>query len=78
VLATELGVSLAVRDGGPAVPEASRWDVIRHHVDPTRFGRPTGVNLVLADAATTALLAELELKESPDGHSETWVHLRKA
>jgi hypothetical protein len=60
------------------VPEASRWDVIRHHVDPTRFGRPTGVNLVLADAATTALSAELELKESTDGHTETWVHLRKA
>lgn len=75
---TELGVTLAVRDGGPAVPEASRWDVIRHHVDPTRFGRPTGVNLVLADAASTALSAELELKESADGHTETWVHLRKA
>jgi two-component system OmpR family sensor kinase len=78
LLPTELGVSLAVRDGGPAVPEASRWEVIRHHVDPTRFGRPTGVNLVLADAATTALSAELELKESADGHTETWVHLRKA
>jgi two-component system, OmpR family, sensor kinase len=76
--ATEIGVTLAVRDGGPAVPEASRWDVIRHHVDPTRFGRPTGVTLVLADAATTALSAELELKESADGHTETWVHLRKA
>ena len=76
--ATELGVTLAVRDGGPAVPEASRWDVIRHHVDPTHFGRPTGVSLVLADAATTALSAELELKESADGHTETWAHLRKA
>jgi signal transduction histidine kinase len=75
---TELGVTLAVRDGGPAVPEASRWDVIRHHVDPTRFGRPAGVTLVLADAATTALRAELELKESADGHTETWAHLRKA
>jgi hypothetical protein len=75
---TEIGVTLAVRDGGPAVPEASRWDVIRHHVDPTRFGRPAGVTLVLADAATTALSAELELKESADGHTETWTHLRKA
>jgi hypothetical protein len=36
------------------------------------------VNLVLADAATTALSAELELRESADGHTETWVHLRKA
>lgn len=78
VLPTELGVALVARDGGPAVPEASRWDVIRHHVDPTRFGRPTGVNLVLADAACTALSAELELKDSADGHTETWVHLRKA
>ena len=56
----------------------SRWPVIRHHVDPTRFGRPAGVNLVLADAATTALQAELQLEESPDGHTETWVNLRKA
>jgi hypothetical protein len=75
---TELGVTLAVRDGGPVVPDASRWSVIRHHVDPTRFGRPTGVNLVLADAATTALDAELELRESADGHTETWANLRKA
>jgi hypothetical protein len=35
------------------------------------------VNLVLADAATTALQAELELEESTDGHTETWVNLRK-
>jgi two-component system OmpR family sensor kinase len=75
---TEIGITLTVRDGGPAVPEASRWPVIRHHVDPTRFGRPAGVNLVLADAATTALQAELELEESADGHTETWVNLRKA
>ncbi len=78
VVTTELGISLAVRDGGPPVPEASRWDVIRHRIDPTRLGRPAGVALVLADAAATALSAELELRDSPEGRTEAWVHLRKA
>ncbi len=72
---TELGTAVSVWDGGPAVPEASRWDVIRHQIDPTRFGRPAGVALVLADATATALNAALELRESSDGHTETWVTL---
>jgi hypothetical protein len=59
------------------VPEASRWDVIRHQIDPTRVGRPAGIALVLADATATALNAALELRESPDGHTETWVTLGK-
>jgi two-component system OmpR family sensor kinase len=75
---TELGLVLSVTDGGPPVPEASRWETIRHHSDPTRLGRPAGVSLVLADAAATALAADLELRESPDGHSEVWVNFRKA
>jgi len=74
---TELGTALSVCDEGPAVPEASRWDVIRHHIDPTRLGRPAGVALVLADATATALNASLELRESVDGHTETWVTLGK-
>jgi len=77
ILPTELGVSFGVRDEGTSIPEASRWDVIRHHVDPTHFGRPAGVALVLADAAATALTAELELRESAAGCTESWVHLRK-
>lgn len=74
---TELGTALSVCDQGPAVPEASRWDVIRHQIDPTRLGRPAGVHLVLADATATALNAALELRESTDGHTETWVTLGK-
>jgi two-component system, OmpR family, sensor kinase len=74
---TELGTVLSVCDQGPMVPEASRWDVIRHHIDPTRVGRPAGVALVIADATATALSAALELRESPDGHTETWVTLGK-
>jgi two-component system OmpR family sensor kinase len=74
---TELGTALSVCDEGPAVPEASRWDVIRHHIDPTRLGRPAGIALVLADATATALNAALELRESVDGHTETWVTLGK-
>jgi len=72
---TELGTALSVTDEGPAVPEASRWEVIRHQGDPTRFGRPAGVALVVADAAATAANATLELRESADGHTETWVTL---
>jgi hypothetical protein len=74
---TELGTAVSVCDQGPAVPEASRWDVIRHQIDPTRVGRPAGVHLVLADATATALNAALELRESADGHTETWVTLGK-
>jgi hypothetical protein len=74
---TELGLVLAVSDGGPPVPEASRWETIRHRLDPTSLGRPAGVSLVLADAACTALQADLELRESPSGHSEVWVNFRK-
>jgi len=59
------------------VPEASRWAVIRHLEDPTSFGRPTGIALVLADAAATAVGATLELRESTSGHTETWVTLGK-
>jgi len=72
---TELGTALSVTDEGPAVPEASRWEVIRHSGDPTRLGRPAGVTLVLADAAATAVNATLELRESAEGHTETWVTL---
>ena len=75
---TELGVTLSVSDGGPPVPEAARWETIRHRTDPTSLGRPAGVSLVLADAAATALSADLELRESPDAHSEVWVVFRKA
>ena len=72
---TELGTALSVVDGGPAVPEASRWAVIRHQEDPTSFGRPAGIALVLADAAATAVGATLELREAASGHTETWVTL---
>ncbi|HEY3495940.1 MAG TPA: hypothetical protein VGK73_14680 [Polyangiaceae bacterium] len=74
---TELGLALCISDGGPPVPEASRWETIRHHIDPTSLGRPAGVSLVLADAACTALSADLELRDS-GGHSEVWVTFRKA
>ena len=73
---TELGLALSVCDGGPPVPEAARWQTIRHHIDPTSLGRPAGVSLVLADAACTALAADLELREA-SGHSEVWVTFRK-
>jgi len=74
---TELGIALSVVDGGPAIAEASRWEVIRHQTDPTRLGRPTGVSLVLADVVAIMLSADLELRESASGHTEAWVTFRK-
>jgi two-component system OmpR family sensor kinase len=75
---TGLGIALAVSDEGPKVPEGSRLDVLRHRVDPTSFGRPAGLALLVADAAAAALDAELELRESATGGSELWVTLKKS
>lgn len=70
---TELGVVLAVEDGGPVVPDALRDQVIRHAVDPTSLGRPAGMALLAAHAAASALGAELTLREAARGATETWV-----
>jgi signal transduction histidine kinase len=75
---TGLGIALAVSDEGPKVPEGSRLDVLRHRIDPTSFGRPAGLSLLVADAAAAALDAELELRESATGGSELWVTLKKS
>jgi hypothetical protein len=76
--ATELGPALSVSDGGPAIPEASRQDILRHRIDPTSFGRPAGIALVAADAAATALDATLEVREDGGGRVELWIVLPKS
>ncbi|HEX6273700.1 MAG TPA: hypothetical protein VFZ53_11690 [Polyangiaceae bacterium] len=76
-LATELGPALSVTDGGPAVPEASRQDILRHRIDPTSLGRPAGIALVVADAAAAALDATLEVREDGVGRAELWIVLPK-
>jgi C4-dicarboxylate-specific signal transduction histidine kinase len=75
-IASDLGVIVAVEDGGPLIPEASRAAVLRHSVDPTSFGRPGGIALLAAHAAAAALGAELELREGARGATETWVTLQ--
>jgi two-component system OmpR family sensor kinase len=76
-LATELGPALSLTDGGPAVPEASRQDILRHRIDPTSLGRPAGIALVVADAAAAALDATLEVREDGAGRAELWIVLPK-
>ncbi|HEY6081284.1 MAG TPA: hypothetical protein VIW29_20860, partial [Polyangiaceae bacterium] len=73
--AVETGVLLSVLDGGPSVTEAHRADVLRNRTDPSAFGRPPGVSLLIADAAAEALGASLELRDGPDGQAELWTLL---
>jgi hypothetical protein len=77
-MATELGPALSVIDGGPAIPEASRQDILRHRIDPTGLGRPAGIALVVADAAAAALDATLDVREDGAGRVELWIVLPKS
>lgn len=77
-LATELGPALAVSDGGPAIPEASRQDILKHRIDPTGLGRPAGIALVVADAVAATLDATLEVREDGGGRVELWIVLPKS
>jgi two-component system, OmpR family, sensor kinase len=75
--AVETGVLLSVQDGGPSVTEAHRADVLRNRTDPSAFGRPSGVALLIAEAATESLGASLELRDGPDGQAEVWTLLSR-
>lgn len=70
--AVETGVLLSVQDGGPSVTEASRANVLRNRIDPSAFGRPSGVALLIAQAAAESLGSTLELRDGPDGRAEVW------
>jgi hypothetical protein len=74
---SELGVIVSIVDGGPAVPETLRSDVIHHRIDPGSLGRPGGIALLAADAAAAALGAALELRDGVGGHPELWLVLKK-
>lgn len=76
LVAGEAGPRLVVRDGGPRVPEVSRWKVLTHQVDPTSLGRPGGIALLAAHVVAGRLGSELTLAESPDGHTEVQAALR--
>ncbi|HVJ17232.1 MAG TPA: hypothetical protein VM686_17505 [Polyangiaceae bacterium] len=74
---TELGVIVSIADGGPAIPEALRAEVVQHRVDPGSLGRPLGIALTAADAVAAAMGAALELREGAGGHPEVWITLKK-
>jgi signal transduction histidine kinase len=68
--AVETGVLLSAQDGGPSVTEAHRADVVRNRIDPSAFGRPSGISLMLAEAAAESLGGTLELRDGADGQAE--------
>lgn len=73
--AVEAGVMISAQDGGPSVTEAHRADVLRNRTDPSALGRPSGVALLIAEAAAESLGATLELRDGPDGQAEVWTLL---
>jgi two-component system OmpR family sensor kinase len=75
--AVETGVLLSAQDGGPSVTEAVRADVLRNRIDPSAFGRPSGVSLLIAEAAAESLGASLELRDGLDGQAEVWTMLSR-
>jgi signal transduction histidine kinase len=75
VYAVETGVLISAQDGGPSVTEAHRADVLRNRTDPSAFGRPSGVTLLIAEAAAESLGSTLELRDGPDGQAEVWTLL---
>lgn len=58
---------LAVEDGGPVVPAASRDALLRGDVDPSSLGRPAGISLIIGHAAAGRAGASLELGEGDGG-----------
>jgi two-component system OmpR family sensor kinase len=73
--AVETGILLSAQDGGPSVTEAHRADVLRNRIDPSSFGRPSGVTLLIAEAAAESLGGTLEMRDGPDGQAEVWTLL---
>lgn len=73
--AVETGILLSAQDGGPSVTEAHRTEVLRNRTDPTAFGRPSGVALLIAEAVAESLGSTLELRDGPDGQTEVWALL---
>jgi two-component system, OmpR family, sensor kinase len=75
--AVETGVLISVQDGGPSVTEAHREAVLRNRLDPSALGRPSGVALMIAEAAAESLGGSLELRDGPEGEAEVWTLLER-
>jgi two-component system, OmpR family, sensor kinase len=73
--AVEGGLELRVHDGGPAVPENARADLLAHRLDPTSVGRPAGLALFVAATAAAYLGAPLAFGEA-SGHTFVAAKLR--
>jgi signal transduction histidine kinase len=69
------GTEIVVCDGGPSVVASARADVLRHRVDPTALGRPSGVSLLLAVRAAAALGGTLAIRDGAAGGTEIAVSL---
>jgi two-component system, OmpR family, sensor kinase len=59
----EGGFELRVSDGGPAIVDSARADLLAHRLDPTSVGRPAGPALLVASTAATYLGAPLSFGE---------------
>ncbi len=66
---------LTVDDPGPSVPRASRSALLNHQTDPSALGRPAGVALVVANAASSYLDGTLALTETEEGTCRVEVKL---
>jgi hypothetical protein len=74
--AVEEGIELATEDGGSAIPENARADLLRQRVNPSSFGRPADLSLLIAEAAAAHLGSGLLLGESASGRTVTRAVLR--
>jgi signal transduction histidine kinase len=72
---SDRGLVVSIEDGGPSVPDGIGEAVIRHQLDPTSVGRPSGIALLAAEAVTQALGGELVLASSERGVTLTRVTL---
>jgi signal transduction histidine kinase len=68
-------LEVAVRDGGPQVPVASRIPLLLHRIDPAQVGRPPGVSLVAARTIATQLGGGVGLRMGESGRTELWARL---
>jgi signal transduction histidine kinase len=64
------GARVVIADGGPTVPESASADLVCHRVDPTAFGRPPGIALLVAHTLAAHLGGYLGLRRGTLGANE--------
>lgn len=63
----ERGATIAVDDGGPAIPAGARRPLLALEADATALGRPAGIALYAAHAIAQRLGGSLALGDAPSG-----------